>query len=215
MMNDETGSNENRWHWDSNTWAKAHDAMYGEEARKRALSKINFPKKKYARPYDAMKFSNGAEIHMCEAPFLKAGVPTNAEYIEENDIHTVYVLLTNEDMSVEYGKGYGLLHAYKRLGLEVVHFPIQDYSTPHDMQGFAKVVDQVISKLKHKENVLIHCMGGKGRTGIVVVGVLVRLGKPVDEALAYARKIRPLVETPEQERFLSYYKKYLERSKEE
>ena len=41
------------------------------------------------------------------------------------------------------------------------------------------------------EGVLVHCVGGTGRTGTVLACALRRLGRPADEAIAIVRSHRP------------------------
>ncbi len=47
--------------------------------------------------------------------------------------------------------------------------------------------------------VLVHCMGGCGRSGMALLRLMVESGEPADRALARLRAVRPCaVETPEQ-----------------
>jgi len=51
------------------------------------------------------------------------------------------------------------------------------------------------------EGVVVHCVGGTGRTGTVLVCALRRLGRSADEAMATVRQYRPhWPESPWQER---------------
>jgi protein-tyrosine phosphatase len=75
--------------------------------------------------------------------------------------------------------------------MESIHFPIKDKWIPNSMEGLIYLVDAIIQRLKEGKAVVVHCNGGKGRTGTVVVATLVGLGKKVHHAIDVVRKSRP------------------------
>ncbi len=67
---------------------------------------------------------------------------------------------------------------------------IKDYSVPSDTFAFTYQLEQVVNCLKKGGSVLVHCLGGHGRTGTATACILNRLeGMPVKTALKTARQI--------------------------
>ena len=83
-----------------------------------------------------------------------------------------------------------LFNEAKARGIETEHLPIPDEGLPKSMTVFSALVDRVIEAVKMGETVLIHCKGGRGRTGLVAAACLVRLGKSSEEAIATVRQVR-------------------------
>ena len=80
--------------------------------------------------------------------------------------------------------------------------PVVDYTPPSQEQ-----IKEFFNILKHHERVLVHCMGGKGRTGVILASYLGEFGLPGFEkfdgpdAIRRLRVMRPLsVETADQEK---------------
>lgn len=88
-------------------------------------------------------------------------------------------------------------------GMEWLHLPIQDFSTPtKDWEiAWARARGTVHAALDRGAAVLVHCKGGLGRAGLVAARILVERGMAPPEALAAVRAVRPgAVETHGQER---------------
>eukprot|EP01130_Rhizamoeba_saxonica_P011603 TRINITY_DN4824_c0_g1_i3.p1 TRINITY_DN4824_c0_g1~~TRINITY_DN4824_c0_g1_i3.p1 ORF type:complete len:469 (+),score=91.90 TRINITY_DN4824_c0_g1_i3:36-1442(+) len=79
-------------------------------------------------------------------------------------------------------------------GMESIHFPIKDKSVPGSMQRLIVTVEAIIERLKEGKTVVVHCNGGKGRSGLIVVATLVGLGKKVDKAIESVRNTRYVLE---------------------
>ncbi|MBT3604099.1 MAG: hypothetical protein HOE48_09220 [Candidatus Latescibacteria bacterium] len=84
-------------------------------------------------------------------------------------------------------------------GFETLHMPVPDRHAPEPEQ-----IDALMAFLDEKlgadRSVMVHCLGGYGRTGTMLVCYLIYCGATADEALAEIRRLRPLsVETEEQE----------------
>lgn len=84
------------------------------------------------------------------------------------------------------------------------HFPIIDFSIPapeYDEQWSA-MSTQAKQILSGGGKILVHCRGGCGRSGMVLMRLMVEAGEAPDQALKRLRSIRPCaVETEEQQRW--------------
>lgn len=120
------------------------------------------------------------------------------DHLKKEKVKTIVVLLTSLEE-------FGLIRTYKKAGLNVIHFPITDFSIPDDMKELSATLHQIRKSLK-KHNVAMHCYGGNGRTGLVVASMLVQMGVAAQKAISFVRKYRPeAIETSQQERFISSF----------
>lgn len=95
-----------------------------------------------------------------------------------------YVFVLVEEFELESRGSKELFDFYeKECNLKVFHRPIKDLSVP-SQEDAKKIIGEIVHLLADKHNVLLHCLGGSGRTGTVVVGVLKVLGcaQPIREA---------------------------------
>ena len=77
------------------------------------------------------------------------------------------------------------------------HLPTADYDTPSEGWGYISTV--VHGELEDGRKVLLHCMGGCGRSGTAALRLMIEAGEAADPALNRLRQVRPCaVETPEQ-----------------
>ena len=88
-----------------------------------------------------------------------------------------------------------------RNGITWLHLPIADFGAPD--AGTATLWPEASAKargvLAQGGKVLVHCMGGCGRSGMAALRLMVELGEEPSVALNRLRAVRPCaVETPEQ-----------------
>jgi protein-tyrosine phosphatase len=69
------------------------------------------------------------------------------------------------------------------LGARRLSFPVRDYSVPRE-EVLVAILDAIDGELTGGRTTYVHCLGGLGRTGLVVGCWLVRHGCTGDEALA-------------------------------
>lgn len=86
-------------------------------------------------------------------------------------------------------------------GVEWVHQPVVDFGIPPPDEH--KVWDNLVQSLQcdltQGGRVLVHCLGGCGRSGMLVLRTLIALEEPQDGALARLRSVRPCaIETDQQ-----------------
>ena len=84
-----------------------------------------------------------------------------------------------------------------RNGTQWRHFPIPDYSTPAtDWPALSPLIH---AELANGRRVLLHCMGGCGRSGMIALRLMVEASEDADAALIRLRGVRPCaVETGDQ-----------------
>ena len=93
-------------------------------------------------------------------------------------------------------------------GIDPIRFPIKDVSVPppEAMPRFIELIEEILAAARVGKTVVIHCLGGLGRSGTVAAACLVALGHPPARAIARVRDVRPgAVETPAQERWVQAF----------
>lgn len=86
-------------------------------------------------------------------------------------------------------------------GVRFRRLPVADFGAPGEdvRKKWPQVSAAAASVLNQGGRVLAHCRGGCGRSGMVVLRLMVEMGEAPDAALARLRAVRPCaVETPAQ-----------------
>ncbi|GHF83755.1 cyclin-dependent kinase inhibitor 3 family protein [Deinococcus ficus] len=77
-----------------------------------------------------------------------------------------------------------------RAGLSVTPFPIPDVNVPSDPAAFHALVLDLHARLHAGETVVVHCLGGLGRSGMLAACLLVQSGMTAADAIALVRRCR-------------------------
>lgn len=91
------------------------------------------------------------------------------------------------------GAGAATLGAdLQAMGTRWMHFPVPDFGTPAPRVGMSwpKMSRQILSALNGGGRVLVHCMGGRGRSGMAVMRLMVEAGEDPSDALSRLRAVR-------------------------
>lgn len=83
---------------------------------------------------------------------------------------------------------------------------IKDRDIPRDIILFQSQLNEVISNLMNNKTVLIHCLGGIGRTGLALGCILKGLGLNVNRAVGLVKNACDGPETKEQISFILNFK---------
>jgi protein-tyrosine phosphatase len=124
--------------------------------------------------------------------------------IASEGIRNLVVLVPQEELE-RYGVG-DLITTARDSGFDVIHQPIVDQKilATSEMHTLVQWLDR---KVRDGERVLIHCVGGLGRTGIVAGAYLKSRSLGSEEAIDEVRRIRSqrAIETRVQEEFVRDY----------
>ncbi|MCZ8258979.1 MAG: tyrosine-protein phosphatase [Beijerinckiaceae bacterium] len=83
-------------------------------------------------------------------------------------------------------------------------FPIPDYGIPAPGPDAAAMLDRASALLQAGGAILLHCHGGKGRSGMIAARLLVMAGATPAAAIRQVRAARPgAIETAEQEAWIA------------
>jgi len=91
------------------------------------------------------------------------------------------------------------------MGISWYQLPVTDASIPDArFEGpWPELANGLIQRIQRGQNIVVHCRGGLGRTGLVAGLLLVSLGVDASSALRNVRTVRPgAVETRQQEVYL-------------
>lgn len=121
----------------------------------------------------------------------------------KEDGATAIVSLITEQEYTEYGVT-GLKQAYKDAGLELISYPILDQGIP-DSATLLNLLKAIDEELSRDGSVILHCVGGLGRSGTVAAAYLMdKFQLQAEQAIATVREHRSqrAVESKEQLAFL-------------
>jgi len=90
---------------------------------------------------------------------------------------------------------------FQAMGSRWIHLPLPDFSAPTKamLAQWPEVSALALQALRGGGRVLVHCKGGCGRSGMVVLRLMIEAGEDPDKALRRLRAVRACaVETEEQ-----------------
>lgn len=112
-----------------------------------------------------------------------------------------------EDREMEFYGAVGLRAALREAGMRSIHFPLVDTQPPEELFAARALCAQLLGWLGEGEHVLIHCIGGWGRSGTLAASLLTHQGYAAAAAIKLVRQARSprCVESRAQENFVHTY----------
>jgi len=133
---------------------------------------------------------------------------TDLQVLISHNVEFVVNLMTSAEI-----QKMGLSDVSERLGavnIDFLHYPISDKWIPGSNDDFLNLTQILVDKIKLGKKIVVHCNGGKGRTGLTVVACLIKLGVTQIEAISKIRNVRPgMLQNPAQQMYLSVLEKKL------
>lgn len=135
----------------------------------------------------------------------KKNLEEDVKLLKAQNITSVISLVSEEEL-IEKGLT-NFFEVFQANGIEVYHSPITDYGLPRETQ-MDSIIQYMQAQLAADRNVLVHCMGGYGRSG-TVMGSYANSILGVENPVEYVRLTRGehAIETEAQEAFVKAYGK--------
>jgi protein-tyrosine phosphatase len=147
-----------------------------------------------------LTFAPGKRGPSTEGARWERDLDADLDLLVNKGIRTIACLIEAHEL-VEWGIA-ALPSAAAARGIELLHRPIRDVSVP-TLDAARSLVHELIAR--RAAPILIHCIGGVGRTGVIAGCLLRALDVPPDEALRrlVAARGKRCPETSEQRRFVT------------
>lgn len=142
-------------------------------------------------------------------PDLGSSVERDVQHLVTAGIGAVVTLVTDAEME-RYGV-VGLRRTLRNAKLVNLQFPVEDTLPPTDLAATQALCRRMLGLLDEGTHVLVHCIGGWGRSGTIAASLLTERGFEPAAAIAAIRKARSprCVESHAQERFVHDYARAL------
>ncbi|MDP9148889.1 MAG: tyrosine-protein phosphatase [Myxococcota bacterium] len=147
-------------------------------------------------------------IAMSQAPGMDGDL--GEELAEASRRGVTHVLSLVEDLDLSFfhvaPEVPPYMAAFETAGLTLTRHPIPDRCVPGSMTAFISTIDALLVHVRAGQSILVHCIGGIGRTGLTVACALVALGARAEEAVAMVRATNPRrIETRGQREFVDAF----------
>jgi protein-tyrosine phosphatase len=138
-------------------------------------------------------------------PDLGGSVERDVQHLVTAGIGAVVTLVSDSEME-RYGV-VGLRRSLRGAKLINLHFPFEDALPPTDLSATQSLCRRMLELLEGGTHVLVHCIGGWGRSGTIAASLLTERGYEPEPAIAAVRRARSprCVESYAQERFVHDY----------
>jgi len=129
-------------------------------------------------------------------------IDEDLKQLKEYKVDTIIPLITDDEFD-HFGVGE-LLEKYEEYNFNVKRLPIMDQLVSSH-QEMKELIDYLDERLQQNEKIVLHCVGGLGRSGLVAASYLKYKGRNAKDAIQSVRKVRGLraVESKIQEEFVS------------
>ena len=194
--------------FESNNWQKLW-ALYATGWAGDAITKQIKARGPLRIDYIDEKYTKKGKIGLTILPGRKDNsrlMEEDVQTLKDEGISHVISLITSEE-SIRYGVE-ALITEYDNAGFITKTFPIIDQGVS-SFEETNELIYWIDENLEKGANILIHCVGGLGRTGLVSACYLVNQGMSAQDAIDEIRSVRSkrAIESESQELFVYKYKK--------
>ncbi|PPR47516.1 MAG: hypothetical protein CFH19_00359 [Alphaproteobacteria bacterium MarineAlpha5_Bin9] len=146
---------------------------------------------------------SGEKISFEKDVFLK-----ELNYFSSQNCTSIVTLVEDKEIENLCDKKFFVQKIYTH-NLKWIHMPIEDLKAPdHKFIEKWKTTKVLLKNdLIEGKNIILHCMGGKGRSGTIAAILLIEFRENHKQAIKIVREKRKgAIETKEQENFILSYK---------
>ena len=150
-------------------------------------------------PIATIGLADGGRIGICPLPGHDGHLDNDLQKLAA--WNPAIVLSMTEQREMEACGCGDLGERLNRLRIDWVHLPVRDFNglTARNARHWPDLSRRLHGLLDRGRAVLVHCRGGRGRSGMIALRLMVERGQEPDAALRQLREARPgAVETDEQ-----------------
>ena len=147
------------------------------------------------------------DLYISSCPGIGRDLATDIKTIQ--DLNIVIVLSLLEEHELSHLGAKSLLKELSVKNIQWMRFEIENFGVPKFSQYalLNQNINTISNDIINGKNILIHCMAGLGRTGMIAALILIKLGIDINQSIKLIRNIRPgSIETEEQEKFVRNFK---------
>lgn len=148
---------------------------------------------------------------LIEGKLAGSGIPMSLREIKwlakQHGIRSI-VTIKDKPLPSEWFKGSSIGEGK----IDYFHLSIKDYDAPSSLEELDYVVNYIIRQIDKGKPVMVHCSGGRGRTGTILAAYLIKKGNgsSAEQAIDKLRKTRAKsIQSKDQEDIVFSYEKYL------
>ena len=113
------------------------------------------------------------------------------QQLKQQGVKAIVTALSQAELE---SKGVGLLgEKAQELDIKWFSLPIDDDAVPdeHFATQWQAISSQLHQIIENQDNVMLHCMGGSGRTGLLAAHLLLEYGWNIDTIIEQVQALRP------------------------
>ena len=125
--------------------------------------------------------------------------------LKDKDCDALVTLMEAQELEAVEVPKHQLEKITQTYGMDWFFLPIKDAGIPDSEfeRSWNVAGKRLISLLNDKQSIVVHCLGGLGRSGTIAARLLVELGIDPDDAIIRVRQSRPgAIETKAQEQYV-------------
>jgi protein-tyrosine phosphatase len=136
-----------------------------------------------------VRLAGGGRIGLCRMPGRSGDLSKDGAVIRAWTPTAAVTLTTTDELDRHGASGLSVLLA--EAGINHHHFSIVDFGAPEDDAAWPLLAARLHTALDAGGGVLLHCLGGCGRSGMIALRLMIERGEAPDPALARLRAVRP------------------------
>lgn len=144
-------------------------------------------------------------IGVMPRPYGGEGLEDDLLDLRRQEVDTLVSLLERSEVERYELEREGELCA--AMGIDFLPYPIPDHTAPKDLRSTGLFVGGLAARYRRSRRIIVHCLGGVGRSPTIAGAVLLDMGVPMADLVRRMSDARgyPVPEMPEQ---LEWLKKY-------
>ncbi len=133
----------------------------------------------------------GGLLALSQMPGRHGNYVSDLAFVREWRPSVVLTLTTRGELADHDADRFGA--DMKESGTRWVHLPVRDFGVPDEafIEQWPATQEMALQALSGSGRVLVHCLGGCGRSGMVALRLMAEAGEEAEVALTRLRKVRP------------------------